>query len=97
MSSSRRRAYGDFSCAAQLKSVAWVTRASRLGRLRFGLACGGRSQDRRISENAIDEHDLIYAPAPLRGIDQRHSNGIGHDPWLLPQNSRIYVAWRPPR
>ena len=30
MSSSRRRAYGDFSCAVQLKAVAWVTRISRI-------------------------------------------------------------------
>jgi hypothetical protein len=42
MSSSRRRAYGDFSCAAQLKSVAWVTRASRLAPcdVRYGVIGG---------------------------------------------------------
>jgi hypothetical protein len=67
MSSSRRRAYGDFSCAAQLKSVAWVTRASRLAPcdVRYGVIGGSRHADVPVLIILVARR---HAPAARRSI-----------------------------
>jgi hypothetical protein len=60
MSSSRRRAYGDFSCAVQLKAVAWVTGEGRAFEIKDDLLRRPRVRHHeQVDQKPLDSHGVV--------------------------------------